>query len=81
MKYEYIPKGVCSRKMIFDINDNVLTNLQIVGGCNGNAKGISALVEGMDIKDIIKRLDGITCGGKTSSCPGQLARALKDIAE
>lgn len=79
MKYEYTPKGVCSRKMIFEINDDVVTNVEVVGGCNGNGKGISALVEGMTVDEVIKRLDGITCGAKMSSCPAQLAQALKEI--
>lgn len=76
MTFEYIPRGVCSRKMILDIEDNKLMNLEVYGGCNGNLKGISSLVEGMDIDEIIKRLDGITCGGKSTSCPDQLAKAL-----
>ncbi|MBQ8931681.1 MAG: TIGR03905 family TSCPD domain-containing protein [Ruminiclostridium sp.] len=76
MTFEYIPRGVCSRKMILDIEDNKLMNLEVYGGCNGNLKGISSLVEGMDIDEIIERLDGITCGGKSTSCPDQLAKAL-----
>ncbi|MBQ2798418.1 MAG: TIGR03905 family TSCPD domain-containing protein [Ruminiclostridium sp.] len=76
MTFEYIPRGVCSRKMILDIEDNKLMSLEVYGGCNGNLKGISSLVEGMDIDEIIKRLDGITCGGKSTSCPDQLAKAL-----
>lgn len=76
MTFEYIPRGVCSRKMILDIEDNKLKSLEVYGGCNGNLKGISSLVEGMDIDEIIKRLDGITCGGKATSCPDQLAKAL-----
>ena len=76
MTVEYTPRGVCSRKMILDIEDNKLMSLEVYGGCNGNLKGISSLVEGMDIDEIIKRLDGITCGGKSTSCPDQLAKAL-----
>lgn len=77
MTFEYVPRGVCSRKMVLEIEDNKLINLEVYGGCNGNLKGISSLVEGMDIDEIIKRLDGITCGGKATSCPDQLAQALK----
>ncbi len=79
MTFQYIPKGVCSRKMIIDIDDNdVVTNLQVIGGCNGNLQGISSLVKGMKVNDVISRLDGISCGGKPTSCPDQLASALKE---
>lgn len=67
--------------MVLEIEDNKLMNLEVYGGCNGNLKGISSLVEGMDIDEIIKRLDGITCGGKATSCPDQLAQALKKYKE
>ncbi len=77
MTFEYIPRGVCSRKMVLDVEDNKLVSLEVLGGCNGNLKGISSLVKGMDIDEIIERLDGITCGGKSTSCPAQLAEALK----
>lgn len=76
--FEYTPKGVCSRQMIFDINDdNTIASLQVVGGCNGNLKGISALLKGQNIDDVISRLDGIQCGMKPTSCPDQIAQALK----
>ncbi|MBQ8791146.1 MAG: TIGR03905 family TSCPD domain-containing protein [Ruminiclostridium sp.] len=81
MTFEYVPRGVCSRKMVLEIEDNVLQSLEVYGGCNGNLKGISSLVEGMDIDEIIERLDGITCGGKITSCPDQLAQALKKYKE
>ena len=81
MTFEYVPRGVCSRKMVLEIEDNKLMNLEVYGGCNGNLKGISSLVEGMDIDEIIKRLYGITCGGKATSCPDQLAQALKKYKE
>lgn len=77
MVFEYIPRGVCSRKMVLDVEDNKLVSLEVLGGCNGNLKGISNLVKGMDIDEVIERLDGITCGGKSTSCPAQLAEALK----
>lgn len=81
MNFEYVPRGVCSRKMVLEIEGNVLQSLEVYGGCNGNLKGISSLVEGMDIDEIIERLDGITCGGKNTSCPDQLAQALKKYKE
>lgn len=77
MTFEYTPRGVCSRKMIIEIEDNKVTVLQVIGGCNGNLKGISSLVKGMDIDEVIERLEGITCGAKGTSCPDQLAQALK----
>ncbi len=79
MTYAYCPKGVCSRKMIFDLEDGRLHNLVVEGGCHGNLQGISALVEGMEIDEIIRRLDGIRCGMKETSCPDQLAQALKAV--
>lgn len=75
--YEYTPKGVCSRKMIFDIDGDTIRSLEVIGGCNGNLKGISALVKGQKIEDAISRLEGITCGPKPTSCPDQIAQALK----
>lgn len=77
MKFEYTPRGVCSRKMVFDVEDGVIKSLEVIGGCNGNLKGISSLVTGMKPEDVISRLEGITCGGKPSSCPAQIAEALK----
>lgn len=81
MKYEYTPSGVCSRKMIIEVEDGIVKDLQVVGGCNGNLQGISSLVKGMTIEEVIKRLDGIRCGMRSTSCPDQLARALKEIAK
>lgn len=74
--FEYQPSGVCSRLMRFDIVDNKLHNLQVIGGCNGNLQGIGHLTEGMDIDEIISRVKGIRCGAKSTSCPDQLAQAL-----
>lgn len=74
---EYAPKGVCSRKITFDIKDHKVTNVQFLGGCAGNTQGVARLIEGMDIDDAIARLDGIQCGFKGTSCPDQLAQALK----
>ena len=81
MQYEYKTKGTCSQKIFFDIEDGKLTNVQFLGGCNGNLKGICALVEGMDVETVIARIQGIKCGMKNTSCPDQLATALKEALE
>ena len=80
MQYEYTTKGTCSRSILFDIEDGKVKNVQFIGGCNGNLTGIGALVEGMSIEDVIARVEGITCGMKSTSCPDQLAQALKKAA-
>lgn len=77
MKYQFTPKGVCSRFMEFDVEDGVIKDFQVIGGCNGNLQGICSLVRGMKVDDVIARLDGIKCGNKQTSCPDQLAQALK----
>ena len=77
MHYEYKTKGTCSQLISFDIEDGKVSNVQFLGGCNGNLKGIGALVEGMPAEKVIERVDGIRCGMKSTSCPDQLARALK----
>jgi len=74
--YEYKTRGTCSQRILFDIEDNKVKNVQFIGGCNGNLKGIAALVEGADIDDVIARVQGIRCGMKQTSCPDQLAQAL-----
>lgn len=81
MQYEYKTKGTCSQRIFFEIEDNKLKNVQFLGGCNGNLKGIGALVEGMDVDQVIKRLEGTTCGMKSTSCPDQLAKALKEATK
>lgn len=81
MQFEYKTKGTCSQHILFEIEDNKLKNVQFLGGCNGNLKGIGSLVEGMDIDDVIARVDGIHCGMKATSCPDQLAQALKQAKE
>jgi len=78
MHYEYKTKGTCSQKILFDIENEKVTNVQFIGGCNGNLKGISALVEGCEIDEVISRIEGIRCGMKATSCPDQLAQALKE---
>ena len=74
---DYQPQGVCSRLMRIEVDDGVVTSLQVMGGCNGNLQGIAKLVEGRKVEDVIARLEGIRCGGKPTSCPDQLAQALK----
>lgn len=77
MKYTYKPNGVCSLEMIFDIDENnIIKDLKVIGGCNGNLKGISQLIKNMNIDDVIKKLSGITCGYKNTSCPDQISKAL-----
>jgi len=78
MQYEYKTKGTCSQRIFFDIEDGKLKNVEFLGGCNGNLKGICALVEGMDVEEVISRVQGIHCGMKPTSCPDQLATALKE---
>ena len=70
-------QGVCSREISFEVENNKLKNVHFVGGCSGNTQGLSRLVEGMDIDDVISRTEGINCGFRPTSCPDQLARALK----
>lgn len=82
MEYRYKPHGVCSREFIINIDENdVITSVNIVGGCAGNTAGVSRLVQGMKVKDVIKKLKGIPCGMKGTSCPDQLAIALEEIAK
>ena len=78
MEFSYKTRGVCSQYINFELNDGIVTNVQFLGGCNGNLKGIAALVEGMKAADIIARVEGIKCGMKATSCPDQLAQALKE---
>ena len=78
MKYTFKPSGVCSRLMEFDIEDGIVTDVAVTGGCNGNLKGIVSLVKGMPAEDVIARLNGIRCGSKSTSCPDQLARGLSE---
>lgn len=81
MQFEYKTKGTCSQKIFIDIEDGKIMNVEFLGGCNGNLKGISSLVRGMDIDEVIDRLQGTTCGMKATSCPDQLATALKNAKE
>ncbi len=79
MQFSYKTNGVCSRNILIEVEDGVVKSVRFEGGCNGNTKGISALVEGMKVEDVIKRLEGIKCGFKNTSCPAQLAQALKSM--
>ena len=79
MDYTYIPKGVCSTKMTFSIEDGVVKNVNVTNGCDGNKKGIARLVEGMNPEDVISRLKGIECHSKGTSCPDQLANAIEQV--
>ena len=81
MVYQYEPKGVCSMQMNIEVEDEIIKSVQIIGGCAGNTKGVSVLVEGMNINDAIKKLKGIDCRGRGTSCPDQLAKALEKIKE
>ena len=78
MKITYIPKGVCSRQINIEVEDGVVQDVQYIGGCNGNLKVIGSLVKGMKVEDVIERLENIHCGMKNTSCPDQLAQALKE---
>ena len=81
MQYEYRTKGTCSQRILFEINDGIVTNVQFLGGCNGNLQGISKLVDGMKVEEVIEKIEGIHCGMKPTSCPDQLARALKEATK
>lgn len=76
---KYTPQGVCSQLIDIEVTDGIIEHVQFTGGCNGNLKGICALVKGMKVDDAIEKLDGIKCGFKNTSCPDQLAQALKSI--
>ena len=74
--YEFKTSGTCSQRILFDIEDGKVRNVKFIGGCNGNLKGIAALVEGMDVDTVIERVQGVTCGMRKTSCPDHLAQAL-----
>ena len=77
MTFTYTPQGVCSQQMILEIEDGVISSLTVLGGCSGNLQGIARLVAGMEVDEAIRRLEGIRCGDKPTSCPDQLSRALR----
>ncbi len=76
MQFEYKTAGICAGKIVIDLDGDTVKNVRFIGGCNGNTQGISKLVEGMKVDDVIERLSGICCGMKSTSCPDQLAKAL-----
>ena len=78
MAYTYRTKGVCAQSISFDIQDGCVTAVKFEGGCNGNTQGVARLVEGMPVEEAIRRMEGIPCGFKGTSCPDQLARALRE---
>lgn len=79
MHVKYNTKGTCAVRIEFDVEDGVVKNVAFLGGCDGNHKGIAALVEGQKPEEVVKKLKGITCGRRTTSCPDQLALALEDF--
>ena len=81
MRLEYRPRGVCSQRIEIDVEDGLVQDVQFTGGCSGNLQGISRLVKGMPVEEVISRVEGIRCGFKPTSCPDQLAKALKQCLE
>ncbi len=81
MRYTYKTKGTCSSKIEFDINNDVITDVTFTGGCNGNLKAVRSLVDGLTVDQIEKKVSGIRCGMKSTSCPDQLAKAVREAYE
>lgn len=81
MRYQYATKGTCSKRIEFTVEEGILKDVQYTGGCSGNLQGISKLVEGMKVEDVIEKLKGVGCGMKSTSCPDQLAIALSEVVE
>ncbi len=79
MTFDYIPKGVCARKFTIQVEDGVIQSVKAEGGCNGNLQGVAALLRGMTPEEAISRIEGIRCGMKKTSCPDQIAQALKGV--
>lgn len=77
MRITYQPRGVCSRQMNIEVENGVVQSLEVIGGCSGNLQGIAALIKGMKVEEAIARMEGIRCGFKPTSCPDQVAQALK----
>ena len=77
---QYRPKGVCSQMITVDLDGDIIKSVEFTGGCSGNLQGISSLVKGMNVNDAITRMEGIPCGHKNTSCPDQLAQALKEAS-
>ena len=76
MEFTYTPHGVCSRQILLELDGNKVSNVRFIGGCSGNTQGVARLAEGMEVDELISRLQGIRCGSKPTSCPDQLAKAL-----
>lgn len=76
-EFKYIPNGVCAREMIFSIDNNIIIDAKTIGGCPGNSQGVSSLIKGMNIDEVIDKLKGINCRNRGTSCPDQIARALE----
>lgn len=81
MTIDYVPRGVCSRKITIELKDGIIESVKVLGGCSGNLQGLSSLLKGMDREEAIRRLEGIRCGMKATSCPDQIAQALKSGAQ
>ena len=79
MKFDYAPRGVCARKFTIEVENGKIGQISVTGGCNGNLQGLAALLKGMDVEEAISRLEGIRCGFKSTSCPDQMAQALKTV--
>ena len=77
MEFSYKTNGVCARAIHFEVENGIVKNIRFEGGCNGNTQGISLLADGMKVEEVIEKLEGIKCGFKNTSCPAQLAKALK----
>ncbi len=77
MTVNYVTRGVCSRQITIEINNGIIESVRFLGGCSGNTQGVAALVKGMEVEEAIERLEGIDCGGRGTSCPDQLAKALR----
>lgn len=78
MKYQYTPAGVCSKHIELDIEDGIIRDISVTGGCHGNLQGVASLLRGMPAAEAIARLEGIRCGQKATSCPDQIAKAIKE---
>lgn len=81
MEYTFRPRGVCSRGITFEVEGDIVKTVNFLGGCSGNTQGVARLAEGRKVNDVIRLLEGIDCGGKGTSCPDQLAQALKQTIE
>ena len=79
MTFEYTPRGVCARKFTIEVEDGKIGNISVMGGCSGNLQGLAALLKGMKVEEAIERMQGIRCGFKSTSCPDQMAQALKTV--